>query len=158
KTIAEIASRTGKDAVTVIQEIVRRTHGDGASGREGVVVTAMAEEDLRRFIAAPRVMFCTDGGLRSKHPRGAGTYPRILGRYVREQHVISLEEAVRKMTSFPARRMGFRDRGTIQPGMKADVVVFDPKKVLDMATPADPTAKPVGISHVLVNGVPVLDD
>jgi N-acyl-D-amino-acid deacylase len=158
KTIAEIAGRTGKDPVTVIQEIVHRTHGEETGGREGVVVTAMTEEDLRRFIAAPRVMFCTDGGLRSKHPRGAGTYPRLLGRYVREQHVISLEEAVRKMTSFPARRMGFRDRGTIRPGMKADVVVFDPKKVLDTATPADPTAKPVGISHVLVNGVPVLDD
>jgi len=158
KTIAEIAGRTQKDAVTVIQEIVHRTHAEGATGREGVVVTAMAEEDLRRFVAAPRVMFCTDGGLRSKHPRGAGTYPRILGRYVREQHLLSLEEAIRKMTSFPARRMGFRDRGVVQPGMKADLVLFDPRKVLDTATPADPGARPIGISHVLVNGVLVLED
>jgi N-acyl-D-amino-acid deacylase len=164
KTIAEIADRTKKDPVTVIQEIVRRTHGEvdgrppGTTGREGVVVTAMAEEDLRRFVAAPRVMFCTDGGLRSKHPRGAGTYPRILGRYVREQHLLSLEEAIRKMTSFPARRMGFRDRGVVQPGMKADLVLFDPRKVLDTATPADPGARPIGISHVLVNGVLVLED
>jgi N-acyl-D-amino-acid deacylase len=157
KTLAALAQSTKKDPVTVIQEIVRKTHGAGAKGRESVVVTAMQEEDLRRFLAAPRVMFCTDGGLRGTHPRGAGTYPRILGRYVREQRVIPLEEAIRKMTSLPAWRMGFADRGTIAPGKKADLVLFDPAAVADTATTASPTSPPVGLPYVLVNGVLVLD-
>ena len=157
KTIAQIAASTGKDAVTIIQEIVKKTRGEGATGREGVVVTAMREDDLRRFIAAPRIMFCTDGGLRSTHPRASGTYPRLLGRYVREWRVLSLEEAIRKMTSLPAWRMGLRDRGIIQSGMKADVVVFDPQRVIDTATTGNPGAAPIGISSVIVNGVPVLD-
>jgi N-acyl-D-amino-acid deacylase len=157
KTIAQIAAMTLKDPVTVIQEVVRKTHGAEPRGSERVIVTAMTEADLRRFMRAPQVMFCTDGGLRSAHPRGAGSYPRVLGRYVREQHVLKLEEAIRKMTSLPARRMSFADRGKLQPGMKADVVIFDPKTVIDTATTADPTAKPVGIRDVLVNGVSVLD-
>jgi N-acyl-D-amino-acid deacylase len=121
-----------------------------------VVVTAMQEADLKRFIADPNIMFCTDGGLRGSHPRGAGSFPRILGRYVREQKVLPLVAAIRKMTSLPAKRMGFRDRGTIAPGKKADLVIFDPKMVLDTATTQKPQSAPVGITDVLVNGVPVL--
>jgi N-acyl-D-amino-acid deacylase len=157
KTIAQIAAMTLKDPVAVIQEVVRKTHGAEPRGSERVIVTAMTEADVRRLMRAPEVMFCTDGGLRSAHPRGAGSYPRVLGRYVREWHVLKLEEAIRKMTSMPARRMSFADRGKLQPGMKADVVIFDPRTVIDTATTADPTAKPVGIRDVLVNGVPVLD-
>jgi N-acyl-D-amino-acid deacylase len=157
KTIAEIAHATGKDPVTVIQEIVQKTHGEGVTGREGVVVTAMQESDLRRFMTAPEIMFCTDGGLRSSHPRAAGTYPRILGRYVREWHLLTLEEAIRKMTSLPARRMGFKDRGVLKVGNKADITIFDANTVLDTATVAEPMKSPIGITYVLVNGVPVLD-
>lgn len=157
KTLAEISRLTGKDPVTVIQEIVSKTHGEKPAG-ESVVVTAMRERDLRAFIAHPRIMFCTDGGLRGTHPRGAGSYPRVLGKYVREEKVLSLEEAVRKMTSLPAWRMGLRDRGALKPGMKADVVLFDPKTIHDTATPKDPRAAPVGLTDVLVNGVPVLLD
>jgi N-acyl-D-amino-acid deacylase len=159
KTIAEIAAATGKDAVTVIQEIVAKTHGAGPgaeNGRESVVVTAMQEADLKRFIADPHIMFCTDGGLRSSHPRGAGSFPRILGRYVRDERVLPLTEAIRKMTSLPAKRMGLRDRGTIAVGRKADLVIFDPRTVRDTATTRDPRAAPVGITDVLVNGTPVL--
>ncbi len=157
KTLAQISHQTGRDAVSIIQEIVRKTHGKGATGREGVVVTAMQEGDLRRFIAAPGIMFCTDGGLRGSHPRAAGTYPRILGRYVRQWHVLSLENAIRKMTSLPAKRMGLRDRGTLRLGMKADIVLFDARTVLDTATTAHPMTPPVGLPCVLVNGVPVLE-
>jgi N-acyl-D-amino-acid deacylase len=157
KTIAQIAAKTARDPVDVIQEVVRKTHGPGAQGSERVIVTAMDEKDVRRFMQMPQVMFCTDGGLRSAHPRGAGSYPRILGRYVREGHVLKLEEAIRKMTSLPAQRMGFADRGKLQPGMKADVVLFDPRTVIDTATTDNPTAAPVGILDVFVNGVPVLD-
>ncbi|MBC8104464.1 MAG: D-aminoacylase [Cytophagales bacterium] len=158
KTIAEIAAATRRDPVTLIQEIVRKTHGPGATGRESVVVTAMQEADLQRFLADPNIMFCTDGGLRPSHPRGAGSFPRILGRYVREQHILTLPEAIRKATSLPARRMGLTDRGILKPGNKADIVIFDPATVLDTATPATPAGPPIGISHVLVNGVLVLDD
>ncbi|RYX83078.1 D-aminoacylase [bacterium] len=158
KTLEQIAQETGRDAVTIIQEIVKNTHGEGATGREGVVVTAMKEDDLRRFIASPGIMFCTDGGLGGSHPRAAGTYPRILGRYVREWHVLTLEDAIRKMTLLPAARMGFDDRGALIAGMKADIVLFDADKVIDTATTAEPMAAPIGLSYVIVNGVPVLDN
>lgn len=158
KTIAEIAKMTGKDAISVIQEIVQKTHGEGAKGSESVVVTAMQENDLDKFIAAPGIMFCTDGGLHPSHPRGAGSFPRILGGYVRTQHLLTFEEAIRKATSLPAKRFGFAHRGRIARGMKADIVLFDPNTVLDKATVADPTAPPVGIPTVLVNGVPVLEN
>jgi N-acyl-D-amino-acid deacylase len=157
KTIAEISQLTGKDAVTVIQEIVRKTHGEGATGRESVIVTSMVEEDLQKFIRAPRTMFCSDGAIRGAHPRGAGTFPRILGRYVREQKLVSLEEAIRKMTSLPSQRMGFKDRGVIKEGMKADLAIFDAQKIIDRATTSEPTAAPEGMEYVLVNGALVLD-
>lgn len=157
KTIAEIAVTTGKDPVTVIQEIVRKTRGEGATGRQAVIVTSMIDEDLKKFIASPMIMFCSDGAIRGTHPRGAGTYPRLLGHYVREEKVISLEEAIRKMTSLPAHRMGLTDRGRLRLGMKADVVVFNATKVTDRATTANPTAPPEGIEFVLVNGECVLE-
>jgi N-acyl-D-amino-acid deacylase len=157
KTIAEISQLTGKDAVTVIQEIVRKTHGEGATGRESVIVTSMVEEDLQKFIRAPRTMFCSDGAIRGAHPRGAGTFPRILGRYVREQKIVSLEEAIRKMTSLPSQRMGFKDRGIIKESMKADLAIFDAQKIIDRATTSEPTAAPEGMEYVFVNGALVLD-
>lgn len=160
KTIAEIAAMTGQDPVTVVQTIVARTHGkDAAPGAgESVVVTAMTEDDLTKFIASPRIMFCTDGSLHPTHPRGAGSFPRVLARYVRERHVLTLAQAIRKMTSLPAARMGFRDRGRIAPGMKADLVLFDPKTVAYTATTAHPASAPVGLPDVFVNGVQVLDN
>jgi N-acyl-D-amino-acid deacylase len=156
RTLAELAERERKDPLALVMEILERTQG-APPGGERVVVTAMAEEDVRRFLAAPQVMIGSEGAVTGDHPRIAGTYPRILGRYVREERVLTLEEAVRKMTSFPARRMGIRDRGVIRTGMKADLVLFDPDTVIDRATVDDPNAAPVGISHVWVNGRPVLE-
>lgn len=157
KTLAQISEQTRRDPVTVVQEIVERTHGKGATGREGVVVTAMQEKDLETFLSDPHVMFCTDGGLKGSHPRGAGSYPRVFGRYVRERRLISLEEAVRKATSLPAGRMGLRDRGVVASGKAADLVVFDPDAIRDMATVARPQAPPLGMVHVLVNGKMALE-
>jgi N-acyl-D-aspartate/D-glutamate deacylase len=102
-------------------------------------------------------MFCSDGAMRGTHPRGAGTYPRILGRYVRQEHVISLEEAIRKMSSLPADRLGIKDRGRLKAGMKADLVIFDAARVIDRATTSEPTAAPEGIEYAIVNGRVVLD-
>ncbi|RYG47955.1 D-aminoacylase [bacterium] len=158
KTIAEIAAQTGKDPIAVIQDIVNRTHRNGNQGSESVVVTAMSDEDVKTFMSSPLVMFCSDGGLKGSHPRGAGSFPRILGVYVREAHALSLAQAIQKMTSVPAQRFGFRDRGTIARGKKADLVIFDPATVKDTATVAEPQSPPIGIPTVIVNGIPVLRD
>ncbi|MBX3111631.1 MAG: D-aminoacylase [Fimbriimonadaceae bacterium] len=156
KTIAALSRQTGKDAVTLIQQIIHECYDKGKDGRESVVVTAMSEDDLQTFLRDPRVSICSDGGLHGSHPRGAGTFPRVLGVYVREKGVLTLPEAVRKMTSMPAKRFGLRDRGRLATGYWADIVVFDPKTILDKATTTSPQAKPVGIDTVLVNGVKVL--
>jgi N-acyl-D-aspartate/D-glutamate deacylase len=91
------------------------------------------------------------------HPRGYGTNARVLGRYVREKRTLRLEDAVRKMTSLPAQRMGLLDRGLVRPGMKADVTVFDPERIIDRAEFGDPHKYAEGVAYVLVNGVVVLD-
>ncbi|MCW5942653.1 MAG: D-aminoacylase [Fimbriimonadaceae bacterium] len=152
KTVGAIARETGREPVELVREIVRKTRGPGGSGTESVVVTAMREDDLEAFLRHPMVMFCSDGSIGGSHPRGAGSFPRILGRYVRERRVLSLEEAIRKMTSFPARRFGLRDRGLLKAGLLADVVLFDPAVVGDRATPGDPRALSVGIARVFVGG------
>ena len=92
------------------------------------------------------------------HPRSYGTYPRMLGKYVREKKVLTIENAIRKMASLPAQKLGLRDRGMIREGMWADVVVFNPKTVMDEATYEDPLRYPEGIEYVLVNGEIVIDE
>ena len=113
---------------------------------------AMIEDDLRVFYQQPWVMVASDGGIANNHPRGAGTFPRVLGRYVREQPWLTLPEAIRKMTSMPAARMGLKDRGRLKPGMKADLVLFDPATVIDHSTFENPRALSTGIATVWVNG------
>ena len=93
----------------------------------------------------------------SPHPRSYGTFPRVLGKYARDEKVMTLGDAVRRMTSAAAAQMGIKDRGRIRPGMLADVVIFDPATVADNATYEKPHQYPTGIEHVIVNGVPVLD-
>jgi N-acyl-D-amino-acid deacylase len=117
----------------------------------------MSEPDLERLLAWPYANICTDGELDGRHPRGFGTYPRVLGRYVRERKVVSLEEAVRKMTSLAAHNVGLRDRGAIRSGAFADVVLFDPATVIDRATIRDPQARSAGIQRLWVNGAVVYE-
>ena len=120
----------------------------------GMVVFSMDEADVRTVMASPHTMIGSDGlfQLGNPHPRIYGTYPRILGRYVREDGLLTLEEAVRKMTSFPAQRLGMHNKGVLRPGADADIVVFDPDTVIDRGTFRDPNQYPVGIEYVLVNG------
>jgi len=92
------------------------------------------------------------------HPRAFGTFVRVLGHYVRDAQTISLQEAVRKMTSLPAQKLGLYDRGLLRPGMKADIVVFDPETVADRATYTDPWQYPIGVRHVFVNGSHTIKD
>ncbi|MEO6724435.1 MAG: D-aminoacylase [Blastocatellia bacterium] len=151
KTLDEIAKATGRMAVEVYIQIVK-------DGGAGVVCKSMVESDIKTFYQRPWIMVASDGGIGSRHPRGAGTFPRVLGRYVREQKWLSLEEAIRKMSSFPAQRLGLRDRGILKAGMKADVVVFDPNQVVDRSTMTQPELEPVGIRYVLVNGRLVVNE
>lgn len=158
KTLEELAHEQGRDAIAIIQEILASTRGEGKKGEESVAVTAMTEPDLIAFIKSPYVMFSSDGSLGGSHPRGSGSFPRVLGRYVRDQKVISLPEAIRKMTNLPATTFGLVRRGQLKPGYFADIVVFDPKKITDRATAKNPRTLSVGVIHVYVNGQRVLKD
>jgi N-acyl-D-amino-acid deacylase len=126
-----------------------RFQGDEESGMIG---HAMTEADLRTFLRQPWAMVASDGGIANNHPRGAGTFPRVLGRLVREQQWLSLPEAIHKMSGMPAARLGLRDRGVLKPGMKADLVLFDPATVIDRATFEQPRTLATGIQRVWVNG------
>jgi N-acyl-D-amino-acid deacylase len=145
----EIARAEGMSEVDLYIRIVQ---DDDA----GVIGHTMSEEDLRTFYRQPWVMVASDGGIGLSHPRGAGTFPRVLGRYARDEKWMTLPEAVRKMTSMPASRIGLTDRGMIRVGMKADLVLFDPSTVIDLSTFERPGLTSQGIHTVFVNGVPVL--
>lgn len=126
---------------------------------------SLSEEDMKTALVQPWVAFGSDSGAivgemreRGAHPRAYATFSRVLAKYVREERLLTLEEAVRKMTSLAASRAGFTDRGLLRVGMKADIVVFDPAKVQDRSTYEDPHHFSEGVSHVIVNGVPVLRD
>ena len=132
-------------------------------GNCGGIFHAIDEADLQRVLRHPASMVGSDGGVEvfgraNPHPRSYGTFVRVLGRYVRELRILSLEEAVRKMSAFPAQRLGFADRGVLREGVKADVVVFDPRSVRDLATFEQPHQYPQGVTHVVVNGELVFAD
>lgn len=156
KTLAEIARLRGTDPPATLMDLIREALAyekkTGSDDVESVIGTSMSEPDLEKLLAWPFTNVCTDGELDGRHPRGFGTYPRVLGRYVRERKVMSLPEAVRKMTSLAATNVGLRDRGTIRPGAYADIVLFDPATVIDRATTREPQAVATGIERVWVNG------
>jgi len=151
KTLQEIADAQQTTPTAVYMQVVR-------DGGATVVGRSMKDEDIRVFYSQPWVMAGSDGGIGLRHPRGAGTYPRILGRYVRELHWLTLEEAIRKMTSLPAQRLRLSDRGLVKAGMKADLVLFDAARVIDRSTFQDPQQLAEGIERVFVNGVEVWRD
>jgi N-acyl-D-amino-acid deacylase len=148
KSLAEIAQAQNVTPVEMYMRIVR-------DGGASIVCHSMKNEDIRTFYQQPWVMVSSDGGIGSRHPRGAGTFPRVLGLFVREQHWLALPEAIRKMTSLPAWRLGLQDRGTLKTGAKADIVLFDPATIIDHSTFEKPQLISAGISRVFVNGVTV---
>ena len=160
KTLAEIATQWKKDPIDTLCEILIRDHAFTS-----VAVFAMSEPDVALAVAQPWVGFNNDSqgtaptgilGNEHPHPRAYGTFPRILRKFVREDKLITLEDAIRKMTALPAQKMRLSDRGVLKAGMWADVVVFDPATVTDVATFAQPNQLSVGMAEVLVNGVPVI--
>jgi N-acyl-D-amino-acid deacylase len=161
KSIAEITKQVkGKSDVTSqIEQMLEMYEAGGA----GMIYHGMDEADVKRIMQEPFTMIASDSGVRQvdesvPHPRGYGNNARVLGRYVRELKLISLEDAIRKMTSLPAQTFGFRDRGLIREGFAADLVIFDDNTILDQATFDKPHQFPVGISFVIVNGAPVFEN
>jgi dihydroorotase len=124
------------------------------------IIHSIPEEMARVALADPTVIVASDGGLENGkgHPRGAATYARVLGHYVREQRVLTLMDALRKMSLMPAQRLGIQSKGRLQPGADADIAVFDPERVSDRATFDDPAQYSEGIPFVIVNGKLVVKD
>ena len=153
--MADVMGETGRDAVDVICDLL-------LSERLGVnqVTSGPWIETMRPFFAHPHGMVGTDSTFvgAKPSPRTYGSFPRILGQFVRDEALIGLEEAIRKMTSAPAARLGLRERGVLRDGALADVVVFDPATIRSTATYDEPRSYPVGISHVIVNGMLVVDE
>jgi N-acyl-D-amino-acid deacylase len=156
RTLREVAELRGADPATTLIELIRESQAfqkeTGREDVETVIATSMEEADIERLMRWPHTNLSTDGSLAGSHPRGFGSYPRFLGRYVRERGIMDLATAVHKATQLAAAHMGIRGRGAIAPGMKADLVLFDPSTVLDRATPQAPHALSVGIQTVWVNG------
>lgn len=160
KTLSEVAKLRGKAPEETAMDLVIDD-----DSRVGCIYFSMNEENIRKKIAKPWISFGSDEGslapegvfLKSNpHPRAYGNVPRLLGKYVREEKIISLEEAIRRLTSFPAENLKLKKRGKLRPGYFADVVVFDPNKIIDKATFDKPHQLAVGISSVFVNGVQVI--
>lgn len=162
KPIAEITKEVRKksDVTSQIEQILEMYEAGGA----GMIYHGMSEDDVKRIMQEPFTMIASDSGVRRPddesvpHPRGYGNNARVLGRYVRELKLISLEDAIRKMTSLPAQTFALRDRGLIREGFAADLVIFDENTIKDQATFEKPHQYPLGISYVVVNGTVVLAD
>lgn len=161
KTLTEVAALRGTDTATAFMELIAASELMSAETGEPadmIIGTSMRAADVAALVAWPHSNLCTDGELVDLHPRGAGSFPRVLGRYVREQGLMTLEEVVRKLSGLAAQHMGFSDRGEIRAGAAADLVLFDPDTVIDNASPQEPQALSSGISKVWVNGVVVFEN
>lgn len=160
KSLEEVARLRGGDAADALMALIelasqhRRLHGVCA---ESIIATSMSEEDVQELMGWQHANVGSDGYLTALHPRGRGAFPRVLGRYAREAGLMPLEVAVHKMTGLAARNMGIVDRGLIAAGQAADLVLLDPERVIDHASPADPYALSTGVDKVFVNGVLVFE-
>lgn len=161
-TLEEIGRQMNKDPRDAAMDIAIADRGNS-----GIVISIMEEADVRAAVSNPMVTFGSDSGAQAEdgplsktkaHPRAFGTFPRVLAKYVREEHTMSMEEAVRKMTSLAASRVGLMDRGVLRPGMIADITVFDPATIKDVATYSDSLHNSVGVKFVFVNGRPAIWD
>ncbi len=161
KNLLEVAEMVGKDPFDAALDLIIDEAAQVQTVRFG-----MCEDDVEFVLSSPLSSIGSDASVRAPygqlgkgkpHPRSYGTFPRVLGKYVRERKTLQLEEAIRKMTSLPAQRVGSYDRGVIRPGLVADLVILDPDRVSDAATYADPHRYPAGIEWVLVAGEPVIE-
>ena len=162
KTLTQIGKEMGKDPRDAVIDLVLADKGESS-----VVIAIMDEDDVRTALKHPLVGVGTDSGAQAEdgklsesksHPRAWGSFPRILGHYVRDEKLLTLEEAIRKMTSKAAARVHLNDRGVLRPGLAADITIFDPATIRDVATFDDPTHYSVGVKHVFVNGRRIVAD
>ncbi len=162
RRLGALARELGEEPYALTVRLLRES-----GGGVGMIGYGMSEENTAAILSHPLGMVCSDGGAyapygplseSSPHPRGYGSFPRVLGRYVREQRAMTLEAAVHKMTGMPAAKLGLGDRGVLEPGAVGDVVVFDPDRVGDGATFTEPHQYPSGIAHVVVSGVHTIRD
>jgi dihydroorotase/N-acyl-D-amino-acid deacylase len=160
KTLAQAARERNQDPLDALFDILIEDHA-----YTSVAVFGMAEDDVALALSQPWVSIDNDSqgtaptgllGEEHPHPRAYGTFPRILRKYVHDEHRLTLQDAIRKFTSLPAQRMGFADRGVLKQGMWADIAIFDPEQIHDVATFENPNQLAVGMRYVLVNGVPVI--
>jgi len=160
KNMVEIGTEMGKDPRDAVMDLVIAD-----AGQTNVIISIMREDDVRVALSNPMISIGTDSGARAEdgpfsesksHPRAWGSFTRILGKYVRDEKLLPLEDAIRRFTSRPAMRVGITDRGILRDGMKADITIFNPATVRDVSTFVDPTHYSEGIVHVLVNGVAVV--
>src|SRR2546427_8403008 len=156
KRLSEVATAQNKDPLEALLDFIIADRG-----QTGAIFFMMKESDMQAALKSPFVSICTDSSARAtdgplsrskSHPRGWGAYPRILGKYVRDEHLMPLEFAIHKMTGLPAGNVGLKQRGLLREGYFADITIFDPKTVIDRATFEDPNQYPVGINFVIVNG------
>lgn len=156
KRLSEIAAQQNKDPLDALFDFLIADHGQTSA-----IFFMMTESDMQAALKAPFVSICTDSGARAtdgplagskSHPRGWGTYPRILGHYVRDERLMPLEYAIHKMTGLPASNVGLKNRGLLREGYFADITIFDPRTVIDRATFQEPNQYPLGINFVIVNG------
>jgi N-acyl-D-amino-acid deacylase len=157
KTIAQIAAERKEEPAATYLYLIQTAESWKAAHPEAtrvetVIGTAMASQDVADFIAWDYANLCSDGMIGSRHPRGAGSFAKMLRLYVREQHRLTLTQAIRKMTSLPAQNIGLTTRGLIAKGYKADLVLFDPAKIADKASVESPNALAQGVFEVIVNG------
>ena len=162
QTLTQIGRSMGKDPRDAVVDLVIADRGESS-----VIISIMSEEDVRTALKHPLVGVGTDSGVQAEdgklsesksHPRAWGSFPRILGKFVRDERLLTLEEAIRKMTSKAATRVHLADRGVLRPGLMADVTVFDPATIRDVSTFEDPKHYSVGVRHVFVNGRRVVAD
>lgn len=160
KSLVQIGKEMGKDPRDAAMDLVIADRGETS-----VIISIMREDDVRAALANPMISIGTDSGARAEdgpfsesksHPRAWGSFPRVLGKYVREEKLMSLEEAIRRFTSRPAARVGIADRGLLRPGFKADITVFNAATIIDRSTFEDPTHYSLGVEHVFVNGKAVV--
>lgn len=160
KTLAQIGKEMNKDPRDAVMDLVIADRGESS-----VIISIMREDDVKLALSNPMIAVGTDSGARAEdglfsesksHPRAWGSFARILGKYVRDEKLIPLEEAIRRFTSRPAARVGIADRGILRPGFKADVTIFDAARIRDVSTFVDPTHYSEGVQHVLVNGKAVV--
>jgi N-acyl-D-aspartate/D-glutamate deacylase len=160
KTLAQIGKEMGKDPRDAAMDLVIADRG-----RSSVIISIMREDDVRLALSDPMIAIGTDSGARAEdgplsesksHPRAWGSFARILGKYVRDEKLMPLEDAIRRFTSRPAGRVGIADRGLLRPGFKADITIFNADTIRDLSTFEDPNHYSQGVEHVFVNGKAVV--